>query len=73
VIGVLRKWLAGREPVDAAMAGARAAFDAGDIVAAFDIWHALAHQGVARAQANLGGLFSTGNGVERDDDEAVAR
>ncbi len=71
MIGALRKWLAGSEPVEAALSRARTAFDAGDIGGAFDIWHALAHQGVARAQANLGGLFATGNGVERDDDEAA--
>src|SRR5215470_14970094 len=54
------------------LAEAGLAFDERDYASALGIWRELAEQGVARAQNNLGGLYSHGLGVVRDDQVAVA-
>jgi len=50
--------------------GARA-YGRGDYAAAFRQWKPLAEQGNALAQYNLGVLYGTGQGVARDDAEAL--
>ncbi|MGN6460898.1 MAG: tetratricopeptide repeat protein, partial [Pseudolabrys sp.] len=52
------------------MAVAYEAAQNNDYDTALSIWGVLAHQGVARAQNNVGACFSEGIGVERD--EALA-
>ena len=37
----------------------------------FDEWKPLAEQGIAEAQYNLGLMYSNGQDVPRDDEEAV--
>jgi len=54
----------------AAMAGpyedGKAAYDRGDYATAFRLWRALAEQGNAQAQYNLGVMYYKGRGVPRD-------
>ncbi len=49
-----------------------AAVKRGDYAAALKEWKPLAEQGDARAQANLGNMYSEGRGVPQDDAQAVA-
>ncbi len=48
------------------MAAAFEASQKGDYETALSIWGPLAHQGVGRAQNNIGACFSEGLGVDRD-------
>ncbi len=48
-----------------------AAYDRGDYAAAFQVWRPLAGQGDVRAQYRLGRLYEVGDGVPRDDVEAL--
>jgi TPR repeat protein len=48
-----------------------AAYDVGDFVTALEEWRPLAEQGDARAQSNLGWMYSNGQGVLQDYAEAV--
>jgi len=65
-------WLAMARTIDALLSRAMAAWNAGEHGVALDLWAPLAHQGVARAQSNMGAAFLEGIGVERDPDKAVA-
>ena len=50
---------------------AKEAYRAGDYQSALATWSRLAEKGDARAQNNMGVLYSEGHGVERDDDVAL--
>lgn len=50
---------------------AKQAYRAGDYQQALATWSRLAEKGNARAQNNMGVLYSEGHGVERDDDAAL--
>ena len=50
---------------------AREAYIAGDYQEALETWSRLADKGNARAQNNMGVLYSQGKGVERDDETAL--
>ena len=58
-------------PADQRMAAALAAWKSGDYGIALDLWAALAHEGHARAQSNMGAAFLEGQGVEQDHAKAV--
>ncbi|MFB3076774.1 MAG: SEL1-like repeat protein, partial [Lysobacterales bacterium] len=63
-----REWMAQHQ------ADFRAGLDAynqGDYATALKEWQPLAEQGDAAAQFNLGGMYSLGQGVPQDDQEAV--
>ena len=48
------------------MAEAYEASSRGDYARALELWSPLAHAGVARAQSNIGALYASGWGVERN-------
>jgi len=47
------------------------AFNAGRYADAYAIWWALARNGDAKSQASLGFMYYSGNGVRRDDQQAL--
>ena len=60
-----------RGDIEDRMTRAAKAWKAGELGAALDLWTPLAHDGVARAQSNLGAAYLEGRGVARDHDKAV--
>ena len=64
--------LAGAQPVHADLDAARAAYERKDYAEAFREFERLASQGDSSAQASLGVLYETGQGVERDYEKALA-
>ena len=58
-------------PVEERLVDALAAWKAGAYGVALDLWAPLAHDGVARAQSNMGAAFLEGRGVERDPEKAA--
>ena len=50
---------------------ARAAAERGDFATALRLWHPLAEQGNSTAQYNLGAMYSQGQGVPQDYNEAA--
>ena len=58
-------------PVAARLAAALDASQRGDYGRALEIWGPLAHDGVARAQNNIGACFAEGLGIARDPQLAV--
>jgi TPR repeat protein len=63
--------VADRGDINDRMARAQAAWSAGQHGAALELWAPLAHEGVARAQSNMGAAFLEGRGVPRDVEKAV--
>ncbi len=57
-------------PVEDFQAG-ETAYNAGDFSKAFVLWKALADQGIAPAQFNLGNMYANGQGVSKDDAKAA--
>ena len=53
------------------IADANAALNNGDFATAFNLLKQLAEQGIASAQLNLGNMYQRGEGVRKDDEEAV--
>ena len=64
------KEAASRQRWDDAMENARNAYFEGDFLSALSTWQALAQQGDARAQNNLGVLYRNGEGLVQDFDQA---
>ncbi len=55
---------------DAEFAKGLAAFEAKNHEGAFEIWHPIAKDGHGRAQINIGQMYRTGQGVEKDKRQA---
>ena len=65
-MGLLRRLFGRGEPVEVALARARALVAAGDAAGAVAIWAPLARKGHARARNALGACYAEGRGIARD-------